>query len=801
MRLVLVLVTLLLVAIPSHAVIFCCNDTQSGQFKCWSEGKCCILKKNSMGGLPEGWYLGCDCNEIGGCPTDETLQCSNETGVCCPVNFAPDYMGIKGYYCSCSDATNCRWIPFNRSASIWFSNSNPNLGEVIYAYLNASYEDGGKRRHCHPGNAELRSFKVNEMERKDYATWNSSLNAWQLPINTSQFTSAVEGTLYITTIDAVVGATNSYDVNFPPEISDVMIYPNPVDVDSNMFFNATVTDPDLGDSVDRVLLCDSVSKEGISWKCNTKLCELVNVANDHYSCALPASVFGTGTHEVYIWANDTSHGLANVSGPHSFDVRQIYVGRLEFSGNTGSIVVSGSGIEYDNGTSVNGYVTCWLNERSDVNCSAQVNSGSFSNCMISSPYLQKGSNTLTCVVEDQLGLMGNGTTSFNFNGIITSFDSTTNTTIGQGDLLGFSTNFKNTGDIEWGSNVVVEVLYYPITNPNQVNLFCLQVPRLIPEESRNFECSKYFDRDPGKYAFFSRIRYIDPEGNNLILSQSDIIEITVLRVDVELTYIGLDYGAVLPCTNETVCDANYTRGDLMEVLVKAKVWTTPYYYIDCDGSVPPGSESYCEASFSMDGGDWIPLPWTAANAWKLEADTSLFTCDFHSLRIKVTHAGVNGIAESKFYVSCVPRVTVVPLVARVVLGSGPTLIFNVSVKNPTDETKHFDLELMPDRKLIGYVKWVVNGANLEDFNLSDIEISPISSKSFAVNLTSAPRGGTYEMSFRATDKATLDTYEAKGTLIIFSESLDELLPYFFPILLLVAIFLYSKRDLKSLPNP
>jgi len=674
------------------------------------------------------------------------------------------------------------------------------LGEVIYAYLNASYEDGGHKRYCHPGNAELRSFKVNGIERKDYARWNSSLNAWQLPINTSQFASTVEASIYIATIDATVSASNSYDVNLPPEISDVSIYPNPSDVDGEVTFNATVRDPDPGDSVDKVLLCQSVMKEDLSWKCITQLCELINIADDLYSCTLPASLFGTGTHEVYVWANDSSHGFANISGPHSFDVRQIYVGRIEFSGNTGAIVVSGSGIEYDNGTSVSGYATCWLNDRSDVNCSTEVSSGSFSDCMISTPYLRKGSNTLTCVVRDSIGVEGNATTSFEFNGAITSFDSITNTTIGQGDELGFSTTFKNTGNIKWGSNVVVEVMYYPITNPNQLNLFCLQVPWLIPGESRSYECSKYFFENPGKYGFFSRIRYVDPSGSSTILSQSDTIQVVVLRVDVEMIYVGLDYGAVLPCANETICDANYTRGDTMEVLVKAKIWTTPYYYIDCDGGLPPGSESYCEASFSIDGGDWIPLPWTAANAWKLVADTSLFTCDLHSLRIKVTHRGVSGIAESNFYVSCIPRVTVVPLVARVVLGSGPTLVFNVSVKNPTDETKRFDLELIPDAKLIGYLKWVVNGTNVEDLNLSNIEVAPISSKSFVVNLTSAARGGTYEIGFKATDKATLDLYEAKGTLIIFSETLDELLPFCFPILLFAVAIIYWKRNLRSSPN-
>ena len=382
-RVILLVAWALVLSVLSRGVsaAFCCNDTITGMHKCWAIGECCEKFTGAVGGLPEGWYIGCNCSEIGGCKLNAAVKCTKEYDgdvFCCPSRFHwgynGKYLGVKGYYCNCSSPTSCSWVPFETEVNVWFSNPHPNYGEEIYIYVNATYRD--KERVippvvCDSTTTRIKKFEVDGNDLTSQVQWDDSNKRWYVKINTIDYHSKVTVELENGDINTTLDTEGEFDVNFPPNITDVSHSPEPADVDSQVTFEATITDPDEGDSVDTAKVCYSLQKVGVSYECDGEYCTMSNTGGDRYSCTIPLSSLGTGTHEYYIWANDT-HGFADISGPYEFTVRNITVESLSVAGNTSSITVTGSGIKYDNGTLVEGSATCWINIDTANDCDVSI---------------------------------------------------------------------------------------------------------------------------------------------------------------------------------------------------------------------------------------------------------------------------------------------------------------------------------------------------------------------------------------------------------------------------------------------
>ena len=805
---------LVLLIMLSHHVnaAFCCNDTVTQIKKCWGRGICCIKSQGAITPLKEAWYIGCNCSEIGGCELDLGKKCTqkyNGDVFCCPMTFhwgyRGKYLGVKGYYCNCTSPTSCFWVPFEREVNIWFSDPNPNYGETIYVYVNASYRDRDgfiPRKRCDKTTTRIKKFEIDGKDVSSEVEWDNTHKRWYFEINTTVYHSKVSVVLENEEIDGTLSGEGEFDVNFPPEISDVTHSPEPADVDSRITFEATITDPDSGDSVDAAKVCEAVTKTGITYRCDQEYCTMTKTGDNRYSCTIPLASLGTGTHQYYVWANDTSHGLANVSGPYEFTVRNITVESLLISGNTSTIVITGSGIKYDNGTLVEGSATCWINIDTANDCDVSIRGGSFSSpCIIAQPNLTYATNEFTCTVVDANNIDGERTEEKNLAASITNFELVEGSeTIGTGTAIGFNATLLNSGDIDWSDNVKLVIAYTSVDNPAE-NLFCESIPMLDAGKSVTINCRREFFASPGKYNFIARVVYQKP-GKNVTLAESSPITIRVLRIETEVKYVGLENGAVLPCTSQSICEANYSRGDALQVEVGAKFWISDMYHIQCDGSPSASEESACTAEYTiLNESDDVIVPWkepvwTAENVWKITEDTSTLRCGFYKLRVRVTHSGVTANNITKFFVSCVPRVTAVPLVARVALGTNATVVFNVTVKNPTDNAKVFDLYMEPEGLVSAWLRWIVNNKNIEDLNISNIKVNPISSASYLVNLTQAARGGVYQVKFKAVDVDENKYYERYAVVIIFAESLTEFSSIGLLLLALLSAALYFKFQKK-----
>ncbi len=833
---------------------FCCIDPYSNEEKCWNYGTCCDNEwyegcvddstfycpnvhhdcaicvcydhepcewepqygcdcKNSEECIPEN--CACDYDANNGCwcapITNGYRNCAHSTNETCDEScysyvhgdFAPDCKSTReawrcdngtwvahpcdsGEICSDGICTTC--ITF---IDVNFSDPHPNYGDIIYAYINASYvaSGTGEQANCTPENCEIVKLMLNQTEVTGSETWNEEEKRWELEINTSLYSPPLYVEIYFKDCDFTDSQTAWFIINHAPNISEVNDYPDPVDSEGEITISAIVSELDENDSVSSVVACESVAKSGEEYVCINKYCDLIEVETNNYTCSFEVAWLGTGTKSYVILASD-SYGFQSVSDEQNFTVRNITIMNFEVTGNTSELFINASWVVYENYDFVNGSAICWLNELAN-NCTTSVLNGAF-NCSLQDLHLVVGENELHCRVNDSYGIDGEVKRELYLAGEIQNFTLTSNSVVGIGGSVAFNATIRNIGTLNWsGSNVKALLLYYPKFSPQNLRLACEAPLNLESGNEINWNCAYDLQEDPGRYEFFLSIRYYY-SGGFVEIERSDEIEVEVIKMETEVKIVGLDYGAVLPC-EQGLCDANYTRGDLAEFRITTRIWTTPFTYKYCDGSPLASESDRCDCYYSLDGGELKSASWTAENNWRVLINTSQLTCGFHDVVFRVYHRGIESSASIRFYLSCVPRVLAVPNIARVALNQNATIVFHVHLKNPTDEEKRFDLRMKAEQPIINWLCFVVNGQNVEDKNLSDLSVNPISQLIIPVNLTQASRAGAYEIEFEMEDSQTGDIYKTKATLIIFAEAMPDFNLASFFILSFLAAWVMRKR--------
>lgn len=552
---------------------------------------------------------------------------------------------------------------------------------------------------------------------------------------------------------------------FVPNITNVYPNENYIDVDDIVIFNATIL-PDKNPSLDSN---NNISLARVCWYDNCSAVACVMSSNgDVYNCSLPASVIGLGDRYFYIWANDT-HSAFNVVGAVHFVIRNITIGSLSVSGDTTEISISGESIVYDNGTAVDGTASCWLTQDPSNICNASVVGGNFSGCKIFNPKFNKDTNNVRCVVVDANGIDGENTISFNFTGTILDFQMVkpSSGVVGPGGEVSFNITLENTADVDWLNNIFVEV---NVTSGPTIGEFCRIDINLTSGNIKTVTCNDLAS-SPGKYSFVAYLIYNRPDGTSIILDQSSPLDLQVINITVSLEFIGLEYGWVLPCAPGSGCVANYTRGQPVIFRVTAQYWPNPYYYHECSSIL---GLDYCDVEY-LDPltKNWVNME-GFGNEWINETNTTKLQCDtLYELQVRVFRSGIEARTSKNFTISCIPRITSTPLAVRLAVGENVSQIINVTIWNPTDYIKTFDLTVTTQPDWFG--DWLMldphDAGN--PLALSNIQVLNLSSTTVGLNLSQAGKAGAYEVTFKVVDQSDLKEYKSVSYVFIYAEGLSE----------------------------
>lgn len=567
---------------------------------------------------------------------------------------------------------------------------------------------------------------------------------------------------------------------FVPNITNV--YPNNtlIDIDRNVTFQARIIpDKNLIDP------SNDIDVARICWyeNCSSIACELLE-SSGLYTCSVPASLIGLGNRYFYVWANDT-HTASNTAGVFTFLIENITIGKLKITGDTSIINISGYDVNYTfaKESVKSGLATCWINDKSN-SCSSNVENGKFSSCTIPNPELVRNENIVYCTIEDSFGIDGNKRQKTSLSAQITQFElaKPETGTAGPNSEIVFNITVLNSGEINWNGNVKVRI------NETKQNLgtVCEFPIKLESGKETTTNCTTSAG-SPGSYEFKAYVIYTSPT-KEIILAESSLVQLQVITLTIDLEFIGLDYGLVLPCVSGSGCEANYSRGQEVLFRVKAKYWPNPYYYYECSSIF--GSD-YCKVEFKdPETGVWKPMQ-GFGNEWIDKANTSNLACDAnHKLEVKVIRSGIEARAWKFFTVSCIPRVTVVPNIVRLSVGENASHIFNVTIWNPTDENKTFDLEMYT--KPSWFQSWLSLSPHdvNEPWKRSNIFIPSIGRGITSVNISQTGRAGSYEVVFDATEKDSGSQYKGKGYVFIYAEGMSEFGIVGVFILIIFSIFIY-----------
>ncbi len=544
---------------------------------------------------------------------------------------------------------------------------------------------------------------------------------------------------------------------FIPNITDVR-YPTLADVDDQIRIYANITPDRSLDSTNKIKTALVCTDEN----CTEDMWSGKNITSSTYLFVVNGSDLGLGTHGLYISGTDV-HDEANVYGPFYVTVRDIVIGSLSIQGNTTQLIINGSDIKYDNGTLVDGTVECWINTDKSNSCTGSVTNGEFSSCLIDKPELVEGTNDYTCEVSSG-SINERKTSHFSLTGLIRDFKIANAPTgaIGVGSTIVFNATVSNSGDIDWVKNVYYVVRY---TSGEE---FCRSRVDLSPGSSKVASCSNVLNKR-GTYSFQSFIIYESPSGKNITLASSDTVSITSIKVDVDLKFVGLDYGWVPACVSGVDCEANYTRGQPIIFSVSAKYWPSAVFYYECTNEYP----NYCDVYYRL---NTMSL-WTkivgSGNTWVGTANSTDLECEkIYELHVLVIRSGVPAETYKKFYISCQPRVTVSPNVVRLAVGQNVSKIFDVTIWNPTEYNKTFNLTMISK----GVIKsWLsLNPHDPSNYmTRGNIFVKSRSGNNTEVYLSTAGKAGTYEVDFKALDLDTSNEYKSKGYIYIYAKGLPE----------------------------
>ncbi|MFH0832596.1 MAG: hypothetical protein V1900_02680 [Candidatus Aenigmatarchaeota archaeon] len=252
-------------------------------------------------------------------------------------------------------------------------------------------------------------------------------------------------------------------------------------------------------------------------------------------------------------------------------------------------------------------------------------------------------------------------------------------------------------------------------------------------------------------------------------------------VDEKYILIAVSYpyvkNRVVPLTETG--EPNFTRTMPIEFSVKGIIRdkNSPLYSMNCDDSI-------CNASYNIDGGGWKRLSWNALEkAFTDSASSNGLTCNvYHSLNVMMASAQASGTGRIRFYINCIPKITVNPKEVSIALGRKNIPVFNVTIWNPVDTSHVYDLEMKNSDPTQDYLthwtrfeydndKIVQHPLALTDLNRAKAFMGSMDSASTIVQLTedASSVAGVYPIKFTATGSYL----EGEGTLMVYAEGLNE----------------------------
>ena len=278
------------------------------------------------------------------------------------------------------------------------------------------------------------------------------------------------------------------------------------------------------------------------------------------------------------------------------------------------------------------------------------------------------------------------------------------------------------------------------------------------------------------------------------------------EINISVIFPGV-VNKIIPTTSP---EPNFTRSMAVDFLVTAQLRNRT------TGVTKECTPGICNAFYNIDGSTettgpgWTALDWSPFDAaWRAAPSSVDLVCDmYHNLNVKAESLetpGLTSVATHRFFVNCVPRITVQPVEKRFVLGETSVTVFNVTIWNPLDPAV-FTLEMKAQRSDGLPIPWVVFvcGANCTVPLGSTtgptavmLNIDKISAVSVPVFMFTAAKTGVYPITFSATTGP--EKYQASGVLQIFAEGLDELGVWqLIAIIIIAGSFWYLLKNSKSL---
>ncbi|MBI4018000.1 MAG: hypothetical protein HY368_00110, partial [Candidatus Aenigmarchaeota archaeon] len=194
----------------------------------------------------------------------------------------------------------------------------------------------------------------------------------------------------------------------------------------------------------------------------------------------------------------------------------------------------------------------------------------------------------------------------------------------------------------------------------------------------------------------------------------------------------------------------------------------------------------CEAFYDVDMFVWKRMNWSDFdNAFVGAPSTAALGCDtYHTLYIlsnktRDPDKGLSAINQFRFFVTCTPRVTVVPVERRFSAGEENKKAYDVTVWNPL-EAATFDLSPAPLDDPVTPLQWMhtecpnpsgclITGGN----DAAVLDVPALSNKGVSVFMDTAARSGSFPIKYTATSRNDGKKYSATGAILIFAEGLSE----------------------------
>lgn len=590
-------------------------------------------------------------------------------------------------------------------------------------------------------------------------------------------------------------------------------WPEPADIDEYVEFFANARG---GSGISTVRACNTSD-------CSQKVyCTLGKDAlkgENYYGCRVQDSnleTIGLGQRDYYIVARDTKGNSAYTS-MRTFTLRNITIGSFTASGNTSIISYSASGIRYQDTGALLSSGTGMLTSGKKTYTN-QISSGSIiGEKKIENPALTvKGYNYMTFTALDNPPvsmppISGFVRASVNLNGTFSEmkvattklYDKERGYSVGRNERI--ILNLKdviNNGNLDWVNGDVRFVANYSSAGSPETSVFCESAVNIKAGDLPfTPECMNTF-ADKGTYLITGYLVYFGHSAT-IILGSSEpkmfeveggggAPEVKAIDLTANVYFPGLETGMAVNCT-DSLCDANFTRGQPVEFNAEAFYWTSSENSIRCDGSSLSDPSDFCTAKYIIDGNEEKTMTWKATH-WEVSEDSSLLGCyQMHDITVTFRKEMLSEIVSKKFYISCDPAVRVIPKTARIPLGSSNVTVFNVTIINPLDNPRTFSLRMDdPKAMAINWLRWMEGGNPVDGLELTSRQVSGMGQSSFLVRIDYAGRSVSSDIYFTATD-TDRKTYKERGMLMVYDKGLSEFSPLWMAVLMMSGAMIFAAR--------